>query len=355
MVSLVALRLLSALVVTFFGVLGVLSPLCCLPRKCESSHRPGSHRTFPLILSLANCFAAGMLITMAVSHFFLHALEEAASGNANPSTISMAVLGGVLFPVVIECAGRGPRHADDCGCDGHSHGALLTAGSQNGRRGTVPLVLLLMFIHAAMEGALLGIWTPTSPLLSVLVPLSVHRVLDGVAIGVTISKRLVSAAFCADELTPLSADTSRKPSDYNSCGVGATGEMCVADDLGAKLKVELCGWPIFLWAGTTPTVALLFALLGDTALSPTDSHGEGYGHFHHSKPDVAHRGGSNAPGTRHSDGFVSVDSFIGATGAGLFLFAGLVTILREEARGPTASLFLLLGAVVTLVLSHMDI
>ncbi|AAZ11525.1 hypothetical protein, conserved [Trypanosoma brucei brucei TREU927] len=365
MLPFVALRVVAALVVTLFGVSGVVSPLLCLSNKCTTLFGGGTHTTFPHTLSLANCFAAGMLITIAVSHFFLHALEDAAARNADPSLVSLIMLSGILLPTVLDRIvdkkdGEESERNRSNGCC-HGHGALLAQDDihQGGRCG-VPLVLLLMFFHAAMEGAVLGLEPDDPSLLTIVVPLCVHRLLDGVAIGVAISKKLFLATSCSsEELLLLHADGIGECT-HNAGrlhgGVAST-EMCLVRKFDRKLRDELWRWPVLLWLAITPAVALISAVLCSSSSDAAGGHCVGKHRDRYCKGHrpIPHNDTRELFKSEHIRGIGSLNSLVGAAGGGLFLFAGLMTILREEVHGLAACVSLLLGVLVTLLLGRIEI
>ncbi|EAN90971.1 hypothetical protein C3747_143g123 [Trypanosoma cruzi] len=318
-----------ALSLTSVTVLGMCTPFLCVQNaKGNTPPRPRTQlMTSPRPLSLANCFSAGTLLAISLVHFMPCALATAGNG-VSPTALCAALMIGVLFPALIE---RNITESVAQSGYGHSHGLFLAHESYQ-RLTVMPLIMLPMCFHAAVEGVLLGLEASVAALMGSAVPLFVHRFFDGVVVGVCIAKEVRAEMEAVDEVTPLNA------AEKNT----------TAGDFAATFRRRTCRFPIILWLCIMPA-ALLFCVVLT-------------GNFHvHGVSEALHRGGL----TRPSDGAESHLrsswhkeskwlALTQAVGSGFFLYASLTTLTLEELKGTRASLALFAGVLFTSLLGAME-
>ncbi|KAG8348882.1 hypothetical protein TRVL_00297 [Trypanosoma vivax] len=394
--NLIVWKLLTAVLLAVASLAGLLSTLCCV-KPCSTrvgrsshSHRcPFSHQR---TLSLANSFAAGMLIATAFCHFFRHAMEGAVKGVVSPLWISIAMLAGMAIPVAIECcivdSAKGSRYhsfvdsnlSDDEPQPGRSERPSLPRDGRGRHCTTFFLLLALMYIHAATEGAVVALGDSISALTASAIPLLAHRSLDGVAIGASIAKRLFHfedecerGYFYADRCT------ESEPLNSNNRPVSLEGkfELPLSNsenraiffgDVSEALRRELCQWPVLLWLAVTPLSTLIFIALS-TGFVDVAADGNRYEERYesHAKGSMcvanstkSHfiqegcRGGLRATSRVGEWGAFSLNVLAPVAdglGGGFFLFVGFMMVFREEQRGVMTSLAVCLGVAAALLLA----
>ncbi|KAK7197282.1 ZIP Zinc transporter [Novymonas esmeraldas] len=293
-------------------------------RRSTASATPASTK---LWLSLANCVSAGMLITMALLHFFPEAFEVDEPG-ARPDapTLCAWMLVGLMFPAVLEQSMSGGG--------GHSHGVASEADEEHGHTGadgkavaTSTLLIVLMCFHGMTEGLLLGFEGNVAALLSATVPLSVHKLCDGLVIGVAMAKEL------------------RSPAEEDMGGGGDAAEAAAPGKVArtpTRFWHRLFRGPVGVWLLLTP-----LTMIGVIVCSAFWQGGAAaVGGHHHDDADVstpAH--GKIAP--------VSTLSAVQAVGSGSFVYIGLSILSGEELKGLAANAALLVGAGCTAALFRM--
>ena len=170
-------------------------------------------------LSMLNCFSAGLLLGTGLLHFLVEAVENlsqqrhttkpgdaaAARGghhggeHAEGAVIDaeslhfclLIVVIGLLVPIVVDrlllplLTGG---NVDSTG-HGHSHGF---AADPSGRASpsSPQLIMLLLSVHSLFEGGALGLDSSLASLRRVLLPMALHKVCDGIVVGVSIAKSL---------------------------------------------------------------------------------------------------------------------------------------------------------------------
>ncbi|EKF27879.1 hypothetical protein MOQ_008388 [Trypanosoma cruzi marinkellei] len=320
-----------ALLLTSVTVLGVCTPFLCVQNaKGNTPPRPRTQlMTISRPLSLANCFSAGTLLAISLVHFMPCALATAGNG-VSPTALCAALMIGVLFPALIE---RNIIETVAHSGFGHSHGLFLAHESYQ-RLTLMPLIMLPMCFHAAVEGVLLGLEASVTALMGSAVPLFVHRFFDGVVVGVCIAKEVRAEMEAVDEVTPLNA----------------AEKSTTSVDFSATFKRRVCRFPIILWLCIMPA-ALLFCVVLTSK-------------FHVPGVNKAlHRGGLTRPSSDGAESHVRSSwqkenkwlALTQAVGSGFFLYASLTTLTLEELKGTRASLALFAGVLFTSLLGAMEI
>lgn len=308
MVALLAVKLCVVALITASSAVGMWAPFMCVGTsshfsRLSVSRAPlGSHH---LLLSFANCFSAGMLITMALVHFFPDAFDSPPV-DSKSKTLSSWMLAGLLIPAVIERTAGGNGH-------GHSHDEVYRRTSRRSSLSTSTLLVLLMCFHGIAEGLLLGFEKSAESLLRATLPLSIHKCFDGVVVGVSIAKEY-QRAMPGD-------DTSSVDDDFT-----AISDSSVAAQPAAVFSCSIWRPSVVLWLLFTPLAMLLVVAL----------------------TEVTAIGQRQAADAEHSS--LSWVSLIQALGSGSFVYVGTSILLQEEVKGWRASCALLVGVIFTWLL-----
>ncbi|KPI86876.1 hypothetical protein ABL78_4066 [Leptomonas seymouri] len=275
-------------------------------------------------LSLTNCASAGMLLAMALLHFFPESFEADASGvPPAPASICFWMLIGVLVPALLERMMKGDgshSHGIPNGSDGnHLHGEK---GSRSSGEvlSTATLLIVLMCFHGVSEGLLLGLEEKVVALWSSALPLFLHRFCDGLVIGVAVVKETVNQS--ADSPGLLATETE--------------GDLV---ERGSRSSMRfwrcVCHGRVVVWLMLTPITmvcVVLFALATkSSAKLPVDSS------IPTQLPTVP----------QSSSTSVSPSAVVQAVGSGSFVFIGLGILKSERVKGISASAALLAGVAVT--------
>lgn len=275
-------------------------------------------------LSLANCLSAGMLLTMAMSHFFPEAFEGEHGVAPSPPALCFWMLVGLLIPAVLERSmKRGGAHSHGLASDSendHSHAG--GGGSGGGAASTSTLLIILMCFHGMTEGLLLGFESKVGALLSAAVPLSVHKFCDGLVIGVAMAKEMYAQ------------------SEEDSGGADVDGDAGprAGRSSSSRFWRQLFQGPIGVWLLLTPATMILVVLFGSGATSL-----EGLGTTSTEAPGVV----TAVPSTANSRGGVSALAAVQAVGSGSFVYIGLTILSGEELKGASANAALLTGVAFT--------
>ncbi|GET91748.1 hypothetical protein, conserved [Leishmania tarentolae] len=338
---LLVVKLLVSCWVTLMSSIGVWLPIFLVRRgRDERAHavlRAGSrgrwlHSTATLsstkmCLSLANLVSAGMLLTIALLHFFPESLEV--ESGANPDSVALCswMLVGVLIPAVLE------RSIKVGGA--HSHGAKLDIDEEHAHGdatgssvSTSTLLMILMCFHGMTEGLLLGFENNVAALLSATLTLSGHKFCDGLVIGVSVAKEMYSEE--------------------------EEGFMNEEADVEAYTKVNrssnrfwrrLIQGPVGLWLLLTPITVIgvvMCAALLNGATFAVRSDGD-------DAVPTTHPSASTTVATTSS---VSILAAVQAVGSGSFVYIGLTILSSEELKGIAANAVLLTGVGLTAALFH---
>ncbi|TPP55689.1 ZIP Zinc transporter family protein [Leishmania donovani] len=291
-------------------------------------HTTASFATTKLWLSLANFVSAGMLLTIALLHFFPESLEV--ESGASPDSVALCswMLFGVLIPAVLE------RSIKVRG--GHSHGATLDMdeehahGSGTGNSvSTSKLLIILMCFHGMTEGLLLGFENSVAALLSATVPLSGHKFCDGLVIGVSVAKEMHSE---------VEEDAMSDEADVEAC--------IKANRSSNRFWRQLIQGPVGVWLLLTPMtvicVAMCAALLNGATPAVTSA---GF--------DAAAPAALPVPSTAATTSSVSILAAVQAIGSGSFVYIGLTILCSEELKGMAANAALLAGVGLTSALFYI--
>jgi zinc transporter ZupT len=286
-------------------------------------------------LSLANCVSAGMLLTMALMHFFPESFETGASGvPPAPTSLCFWLLVGILIPAVLERSmkgGGGHSHGMTDSNDGeHSHGEA-GGGSSGGGVSTSMLLIVLMCFHGMTEGLLLGFEDKVAALLSAAVPLSIHKFCDGLVIGVAMAKEAyMQSGEEAPCLPTADAEGTRTP---------------------MRFWRRLYQGPVGVWLVLTPITMICVVLFASTA-----GHSGGsavVNQIHHAYDDVAVTQRplvqplSVTTTAANMADSISTLAAVQAIGSGSFIFIGISILNGEELKGLSANAALLVGVVLT--------
>ncbi|CAG9580560.1 conserved hypothetical protein [Leishmania major strain Friedlin] len=290
-------------------------------------HTTATLATTKLWLSLANFVSAGMLLTIALLHFFPEALEVESGASPDSVTLCGWMLFGVLIPAVLE------RSIKAGGA--HSHGATLDIeeehahGSGTGSSGsTSKLLILLMCFHGMTEGLLLGFENSAAALLSATVPLSGHKFCDGLVIGVSVAKEMYSE---------MEEDAVSDEADVEPC--------IKANRSSNRFWRLLIQGPVGVWLLLTPMtvfcVVMCAALLNGATTAVTSA---GF--------DAAAPAASSVPSMATTSSSVSILAAVQAIGSGSFVYIGLTILCSEKLKGIAANAALLTGVGLTAALFY---
>lgn len=382
MLSIVLVKLFGVAWITLTSAVGLWAPFLCVGQSGTglrlsayaevgggrlTGPRPAHIPSGQAFLSLANCFSAGMLLTMALLHFFPSALSLA-DDTMTPTLLSGWALAGVLIPALLEhgVAGAGGGGGAHSGGHGHSHGIFAHGGGGGGgeesleerrkakdpaeRRtcfSTATLLVVLMCFHGMMEGLLLGLEQHVSSLLKAAVPLSIHRFFDGMVIGVSLAKEVLRSI--RGDLGE--AEMAGPAEDPPNGGSEAAAQRPCGDTPPKKQGFAVCGrrvWQplVLLWLALTPVTMVAVLLL--SSLHPL-SLGEGY-----EEEGLATKAPSASPAARTSvkDNGPRLQWMAAAQalGSGSFVYLGLSIFIQEELKGLKADATMLFGVVFTMLL-----
>ncbi|SYZ68944.1 hypothetical_protein [Leishmania braziliensis MHOM/BR/75/M2904] len=284
--------------------------------------------TTRLWLSLANMVSAGMLLAMALLHFFPESLGV--KSGTSPDSVALCgwMLVGVLIPAVLERSLQGGgAHSHDMVTDSeeehvHARGSGSSVSASK-------LLIVLMCCHGMTEGLLLGFEKDAAALLSAAAPLSVHKFCDGLVIGVSIAKQIYSET--EEEFINDRADS----------------EACARVSYSRnRFWRQLFEGPVGVWLLVTPITMIcliIFAVLLGGAAPP------GARSDLNALPPAAPAERSTA--SRISP--VSILAAVQAIGSGSFVYIGLTILSREELKGMASNAALLAGVGLTGALFHI--
>ncbi|CBZ29804.1 conserved hypothetical protein [Leishmania mexicana MHOM/GT/2001/U1103] len=290
-------------------------------------HTTATFSTTKLWLSLANFASAGMLLTIALLHFFPESLEV--ESGASPDSVALCswMLLGVLIPAVLE------RSIKVGGT--HSHGATFDVDEEHAHDSgtgssvsTSKLLIILMCFHGITEGLLLGFENNVAALLSATVPLSGHKFCDGLVIGVSVAKEMYSEV--EEDLMSGEGD----------------GEACIkANRSSNRFWRRLIQGPVGVWLLLTPItvicVIMCAALLKGATPAVTSA---GFNAAAPAAPSV--------PSTTTTTSSVSILAAVQAIGSGSFVYIGLTILCGEQLKGMAANTALLAGVGITAALFY---
>lgn len=340
-----ASKLFVAWWITLMSAVGVWLPIFYVRRSREDFStssggafarlkRPplGTSATTKWCLSLANCVSAGMLLTMALLHFFPEAFEADSTAAVPPATpLCGWMLVGILIPAVLERSmkgggGHGHSHGVASEADGdHAHGD--SSSGSGGAVSTATLLIILMCFHGMTEGLLLGFENKIAALLSAALPLSIHKFCDGLVIGVATAKELSTQT--GDESPVVDGDGG---------GRSAT-----------RFWRRLYQGPVGAWLLLTPITMVGVVLLAPSAASggvgPTS-----VTNFTTLKIQTAAEVLSAVPSSAAvaaTSSAVSTLAAVQAMGSGSFIYIGLGILHSEELKGASANAALLAGVALT--------
>lgn len=296
-------------------------------------------------LSLANCVSAGMLLTMALLHFFPESFETGAAGAApRPTSLCGWMLLGILIPAMLERAMKGSgghNHGVTSESDGdHSHGEAGGSGgsgsSGSGATPTATLLIVLMCFHGVTEGLLLGFEERVAALLSAALPLSLHKFCDGLVIGVTVAK-----------------GTFTRAGDEAPCPPSVEADSGLAERSSrseTRFWRRLYQGPVGAWLLLTP-ITMVLVVAFSTALKgrSRDTSAIGDNHTSFSTPLLAVQALSStlSGGGTRAAGSVSTLAAVQAMGSGSFVYIGLGILHGEDLKGVATNVALLVGVVLT--------
>ncbi|KAG5469623.1 hypothetical protein CUR178_01760 [Leishmania enriettii] len=289
--------------------------------RARRAHMAATSATTKRWLSLANFLSAGMLLTMALVHFFPESFEVDPGARPNAMALCRWMLVGMLIPVVLERSMKGGgAHIDE----EYAH-----AGEGANAVSASKLLIVLMCFHGVTEGLLLGFEHKATDLLSAALPLSGHRFCDGLVIGVSVAKETYSDI----EEEPLTGD--------------AGDEACTKSNrFPHRFWRRLFQGPVGVWLLLTPItmtcVALSTSLLSGATPALPSAGLDALPPAAPSMPSVAAKASS-----------VSILAALQAVGSGSFVYIGLTILSREELKGMAASAALLTGVGLTCVLFHI--
>ncbi|KAG5493431.1 hypothetical protein JIQ42_01797 [Leishmania sp. Namibia] len=288
--------------------------------RARRAHMAATSATTKRWLSLANFLSAGMLLTMALTHFFPESFEVDSGARPNAVALCRWMLVGMLIPVVLERSMKGGgAHIDE----EHAH-----AGEGANAASTSKLLIVLMCFHGVTEGLLLGFEDKAAALLSAALPLSGHRFCDGLVIGVSVAKEV-----CSDIEEPLGGD--------------ASDEACTTSNhFSHRFWRRLFQGPVGVWLLLTPitmTCVVLCTSLSSGATPALPSAGL------RAQPPAA----PSVPSVAAQASSVSILAAVQAVGSGSFVYIGLTILSREELKGMAANAALLAGVGFISVLFHI--
>ncbi|KAG5469270.1 hypothetical protein LSCM1_02485 [Leishmania martiniquensis] len=272
-------------------------------------------------LSLADCLSAGMLLTMALVHFFPESFVVDASASPNVVVLCRWMLVGILIPAVLERSVKGGgAHVDE----EHER-----ASGRASAISTSKLLIILMCYHGLMEGLLLGFENEVAALLSAAVPLSGHKFCDGLVIGVSVAKEMCSEI--GEE--PFSGE--------------AVDESCIKSNRASnRFWRQLFQGPVGVWLLLLPiTMTCVFFCTSflSSGTAPVDSAGL------HGLPPAA----PSVSSTVAKASSVSILAALQAIGSGSFVYMGLTILSKEDLKGIAPNVALVAGVGLTGVLFHL--
>ncbi|KPA76863.1 hypothetical protein ABB37_07658 [Leptomonas pyrrhocoris] len=330
-------KLLVAWWITLMSAIGVWLPVFYVGRnreeplveigafaRCKKATLIASSATVKWYLSLANCVSAGMLLTMALLHFFPESFEAGALGALPaPTSLCFWLLAGILIPAVLERSMKGGS--------GHSHGVSSETGSSSSGGGTVSvatLLIVLMCFHGVTEGLLLGFEEKVSALLSAALPLSIHKLFDGLVIGVAVAKEMLNQSAEATP-SPSLAEAEGRLTEKGPRSSMREWRRLYQSSVGVWLLLT----PITMICVVLCTVVMQrrdgLAVVGNISTQP---------------PVVLPLSSTSAPELAP---FVSMLAAVQAMGSGSFIYIGLGILNREDLVGVSANAALLAGVVLT--------
>lgn len=333
--------------ITLMSAVGVWLPIFYVRRSREDSAVGGvggafarvkkaslaTSATTKWVLSLANCVSAGMLLTMALMHFFPESFEPNSAGaSPAPASLCFWMLIGLLTPAVLERSMRGSgAHSHGVSSDAagdHSHGE--GGGGSGGVVSAAMLLVVLMCFHGMTEGLLLGFENKTAALLSAALPLSIHKFCDGLVIGVATAKEVYAQA---------NDESSMLPTLESESGLGDRGNRSPT-----RFWRRLYQGPVGVWLLVTPLTMICVVLFASSAAAagwtPAASHRT------NSTTQAPAEVASSVPPNEPSHS-VSTLAAVQAMGSGSFIYIGLGILGGEDLKGASASAALLAGVALT--------
>lgn len=385
MVDIAVLKVLGSCWITVMSAIGIWTPFLCVGRTGGGLNSAGGtrllnarHSYIPsgkVFLSLANCFSAGMLLTMALAHFFPSALH-AADSVVTPTHLCWWMLLGIVLPALLEHGAAGGDGGHTHG-HGHSHGIRMghedppstKASRKSSPISTASLLILLMCIHGMTEGVLLGLEQRTSTLVGAAIPLSIHRFFDGLVIGVSMANEVIRGSKTEADGSDTSAlDSEGYGESQDVVAAAAGGPITVplrrssaVSVVVEKQRFSICGrrvWQpvVVMWLALTPVTTVIVILLASAGAGPIPD-----------GPPVVLKSAALSDGmttsAKHIAGTISTPALAAAAhsrlrwtaiaqalGSGSFIYISMTIFLHEELKGLKADLALVVGIAFTFLL-----
>lgn len=329
--------------ITLMSALGVWVPLAFVNRtridafgaafrRITKKHFFYDAQTTKLSLSLASCFSAGMLLTMALLHFFPEAFETGGDTRPPVKTLSFWLLCGVLIPAVLElCLDSGSGHSHGVSSDAEAAGAHGPGGAS-----TSFLLIVLMSFHGITEGLLLGFEGKARSLLSAALPLSLHRFCDGLVIGVSLAKEVYQQKGSTED---NDRSTDDAPNDTSTLYQGSST---------VQWTQRVFRGPVGVWLTLTP-FTMVCVVVFSAVFSDPSSFSSSNRTLTSSTTSIT---STTTTATPTSTRFAStpVVSIVQSIGGGSFIYIGLSILSSEEVKGVPASLALLFGVATTMLM-----
>lgn len=245
-------KLVASAVILILSILGVVTPLWWSRNASDGVDKKNKSSTSPSFISIGNCFSAGLLLGMGALHFLPEAVEahlrrmNALSHHHHPmhseghehshdqKLVFMALVVGLCIPLLIDSVqhsferwglieehhGHSHGHPSQHPSDGPSclpdedHAPLKVVSadvqvnensptntaistksakppSSSTPSGVVILACLLTF-HGLTEGFMLGLEQAGTVIISILLPLGIHKYFDAFVLGLRMADRMGS-------------------------------------------------------------------------------------------------------------------------------------------------------------------
>jgi zinc transporter 1/2/3 len=243
--TLLQLKLLSFVLIWIFGFTGGLLPL---------------KRSIPWLLSLGNCFSGGVFLGAGLIHMLAEAVEGMREiGPQYEKQAYIYFIVGILLPFAVE---RIVMSQIDT--------ASLISGmgdKEGSKKGSTSMYLLLLMlgVHALIEGAALGVQNNHDDTRAILYAILAHKFFAGFALGVSVMKANLSTWRYLQLITLFALTT---PSGI------LLGVFVSAGSLNGFWAVAMQS----IAAGTFIYVALVEVITEEFS---SDSGGHSHGHSHH--------------------------------------------------------------------------
>lgn len=185
--NLLGLKLRSLVVILIIGVVGGLIPL---------------KRQSPRLQSLGNCFSGGVFLAAAFVHMLAESVEGFEELGVHDKSAFLYCMAGIFIPFFVEKL-LFSRYSQTS--------VILEAGakSSTGMKSTIHIYLLLLMlsIHSLIEGVALGVQSTSIGVSALFWAVGAHKFFDSFALGISLVKAEISTKAVVQMISLLSLMT----------------------------------------------------------------------------------------------------------------------------------------------------